>query len=224
MSLVKKMFGTSPFGALAEHTKKVHACVELLRPLTEAFIEGDHARIEQLRREISRTEYEADQIKNEIRDQISKVFMLSVGRHEVLKFLSAQDDVADAAQDFAVVMQLRKTVLHQDLTDDFRAFVNQVIAVSEHLLGAADDLAVLAEVSFEGERAESVLATLRQISEEEWEADKLQRHFAIHYYAIEDQLDPTTLVFYDRYCQTLGDVANAAEKCAKLLRALIVGQ
>ncbi|HYW78306.1 MAG TPA: TIGR00153 family protein [Thermoguttaceae bacterium] len=224
MSLVKKMFGTSPFGALAEHTKKVHECVELLRPLTEAFIEGDRARIEQLHHDISRTEHEADRIKNEIRDQISKVFMLSVGRNEILKFLSAQDDVADAAEDFAVVMRLRKTLLHKDLTDDFRAFVNQVISVSEQLLEAADDLAVLAELSFEGEHAARVLATLDKISEEEWEADKLQRKFCIHYYEIEDQLDPTTLVFYDRYSQRLGAVANAAEKCAKLLRTLIVGQ
>ena len=224
MSLVKKVFGTSPFGALAEHTKKVHECVELLRPLTEAFITGDYVRIEQLHHEISRTEHEADEIKNEIRDQISKLFMLSVGRHEVLKFLSAQDDVADAAEDFAVVLRLRKTALHKDLTDDFRAFVSQVISVSELLLGAADDLAVLAELSFEGEHADRVLKTIDKISREEWEADKLQRRFALHYYDIEDQLDPTTLVFYDRYCQRLGGVANSAEKCAKLLRTLIVGQ
>jgi len=224
MSLVKKMFGTSPFGALAEHTKKVHDCVELLRPLVEAFIEGDHVQIERLHHKISQTEHEADEIKNEIRDQISKVFMLSVGRHEVLKFLSAQDDVADAAEDFAVVLRLRKTTLHKDLTEDFRAFVNQVISVSEHLLGVADDLAVLAEVSFEGEHAERVLKTIERISQDEWEADKLQRSFAVHYYEIEEQLDPTTLVFYDRYCQRLGGVANAAEKCAKLLRTLIIGQ
>ena len=69
-----------------------------------------------------------------------------------------------------------------------------------------------------------MLKTLEKISEEEWKADKLQRNFAMHYYDIEDQLDPTTLVFYDRYCQRLGQVANAAEKCAKLLRTLIVGQ
>jgi len=224
MSLVKKIFGTSPFAALAEHTKKVHDCVELLRPLTEALIEGDHVRIEQLHHKISQKEHEADEIKNEIRGQISKLFMLSVGRHEVLKFLSAQDDVADAAEDFAVVLRLRKTVLHEDLTKDFRAFVSRVISVSELLLGAADDLAVLAELSFEGEHAERVLKTIDKISHEEWEADKLQRRFALHYYGIEDQLDPTTLVFYDRYCQRLGGVANSAEKCAKLLRTLIVGQ
>ena len=57
--------------------------------------------------------------------------MLSVGGTRVLRFLSAQDDVADAAEDFAVVVQLRKTALHRDLREDFRAFVNQVISVSE---------------------------------------------------------------------------------------------
>ena len=223
MSLLKKFFGTSPFGALAEHTKRVHDCVELLKPLAEAFIEGDHEKIEELHHKMSKTEHEADQIKNEIREQISKVFLLSVGRHEILKFLSAQDDVADAAQDFAVVMRLRKTTLHPDLKDDFQKFVKQVIYVSSHLLEVADDLAVLAEASFEGGPTQRVLEAIEKISQEEWEADKLQHKFATHYYDIEDQLDPTTLVFYDRYCQRLGGVANCAEKCAKLLRTLIVG-
>jgi predicted phosphate transport protein (TIGR00153 family) len=224
MSIVKKFFGTSPFGALAEHTKKVHECVKLLKPLCEAFIEGDHGKIETLHHEMSKTEHEADKIKNEIRVQISKVFLLSVGRHEILKFLSAQDDVADAAEDFAVVLRLRKTPFLDELREDFRALVDQVTIVSEHLLCVADDLAVLAEVGFEGEPAQRVLKTIEVISEEEWKADKMQRTFARHYYDIEDQLDPTTLVFYDRYCRTLGEVANSAEKCAKIMRSLIVGQ
>ncbi|OHB67475.1 MAG: TIGR00153 family protein [Planctomycetes bacterium RBG_13_63_9] len=209
---------------MAEHTKKVHECVELLKPLADAFVHGDHEKIEELYHRVSKAEYEADRIKNDIRDQIAKVFLLSVGRHEVLKFLSAQDDVADAAQDFAVVLRLRKTSLHEELREDFQAFVDQVVSVSEQLLDVADDLAVLAEVSFEGERAECVLTAIEKISKEEWIADKYQHRFARHYYGMEDQFDPTTLVFYDRYCQTLGDVANCAEKCAKLLRTLIIGQ
>ena len=224
MSMIKKFFGTSPFGALAEHTKKVHDCVELLKPLTEAFVTGDRQKIEELHHLMSKTEHEADIIKTEIRNQISKVFLLSVGRNEILKFLSAQDDIADQAEDFAVLLRLRKTPLPEELREDFEAFVAQVVVVSEMFLSVADDLAVLAEVGFEGEPADRVLASIDNISEEEWKADKLQRVFAEHYYNIEDKLDPTTLVFYDRYCRKLGEVANAAEKCAKILRSLIVGQ
>ena len=224
MGVLQKYFGTSPFSALAEHTQKVHDCVELLKPLAEAFVVGDHAKIEQLYHEISKTEHEADQVKSEIREQISKVFLLSINRHELLKFVSTQDDIADSAEDFAVILRLRNTSLPPELKDDFQTFVNQVIYVSEQLLGVADDLAILAEVCFEGELAERVLKTIETISEEEWKADELQRTFAEHYYSIEDKLDPTTLVFYDRYCRTLGDVANCAEKCARILRSLIIGR
>lgn len=224
MSVVKKLFGTSPFGALVEHTKKVHACVKLLKPLSEAFMKGDRGKIESLHHDMAKLEYEADQIKNEIRDRISKVFLLSVGRAEILTFLSAQDDVADAAEDYAVILRLRKTSLPKELRADFRALVDQVTLVTDQLLNVAENLTVLAEVGFEGEAAQDVLKTIEQISEEEWKADKMQRSFARHYYSIEDRLDPTTLVFYDRYCQTLGDVANCAERCAKMLRAIIVGQ
>lgn len=224
MGLMQKFFGTSPFGALAEHTKKVHDCVELLGPIVDAFVAADHDKIEKLHHQMSKAEHEADEVKTEIRDQMAKVFLLSVGKQELLKFLSAQDDVADAAEDFAVIMVLRKTSLPAELKDDFLAFVKQIILVSEHLLGVADELALLAEVSFEGAVADRVLATIDKISVEEWNADKLQRKFALHYYGMEDQLDPTTLVFYDRYCRTLGEVANCAEKCAKIMRSLIVGQ
>ena len=82
MGLMQKFFGTSPFGALAEHTKKVHDCVELLKPLVDAFVEGNHDKIVELHQQMSKAEHEADEVKTEIRDQMSKVFLLSVGKHE----------------------------------------------------------------------------------------------------------------------------------------------
>ena len=38
MSLIAELFGKSPFGPLVEHSKKVHECVELVKPLLEALI------------------------------------------------------------------------------------------------------------------------------------------------------------------------------------------
>jgi len=221
MRILSRFFAPSPFAQLHEHTKKVHECVELLRPLTNALLEGDYEKIEELHNLMSRTEHEADQIKTALRDRISKMYFLSVGRLELSLFLAYQDDVADAAQDYAVVLLLRKTKIPEELKADFTAFVEQVISVSEHLLTVAEKLSTLAEAAFRGQEAEEVLKTIEKIGEEEWQADRLERRFARRFYGMEDRLDLVTILFLEKYCKTLSAVANNAEKTAKYLRLII---
>ena len=221
MSVLKRFFAPSPFIQLHEHSKKVHECVELLRPLTDALLTEDYEKIEELHDVMSKTEHEADQIKTKLRDRISKMYFLSVGRLELGQFLSYQDDVADAAEDFAVVLLLRKTKMPKELQEDFMAFVEQVIRVSEHLMNVAEKLSTLAGAAFTGEEAEEVLKSIEAIGQEEWEADRLERRFARRFYGMEKKLDPVTISFLDKYCKRLSAVANNAEKTAKYLRLII---
>ena len=222
MGLMEKVFGTSPFELLLEHTKEVHECVKLIKPLTDALLAGEFRKIEELHHKMSSLEHEADDTKTEIRNRLSRVYLLSVGRYELVQFLTLQDNVADAAEDYAVVLLLRKTTVPVELREDYLALVNQVVLVSEHLLSLAEELSSLAQAAFSGHEAERVLKSIDKISEEEWKADKLQRKFARHYYDMEDQLDTMTLIFLDKYCKTLSSIANAAEKTAKFLRQIIV--
>jgi len=221
MGVLDKFFAGSPLVQLHKHTKKVHECVELLRPLAKALVEEDYEKIEELHNVMSKTEHEADQIKTALRDDISRMYFLSVGRLELSQFLAYQDDVADAAEDFAVVLLLRKTRLPEELKADFLAFVEQVISVSEQLLNVAEKLSSVAEATFSGSEAEYVLKTIERIGEEEWRADKMERKFARRFYTMEDKLDPITIIFLDKYCKTLSRVSNNAEKTAKYLRLLI---
>jgi predicted phosphate transport protein (TIGR00153 family) len=221
MGIIERFFAPSPFVQLHEHAKKVHECVELIRPLTEALLAEDYEKIEELHNVMSKTEHEADQIKTELRDKLSKLYFLSVGQHELSRFLAYQDDIADAAEDFAVVLLLRKTKVPKELQAEFMAFVEQVISVSEQLMGLESDLSTLAEAAFTGEEAENVLKGIEKIGEEEWKADRLERKFARHFYSMEDKLDPVTVSFFNKYCETLSAVANNAEKTAKYLRLII---
>jgi len=221
MGVFDRFFAPSPFKGLHEHSKKVHECVELLRPLVDALLAEDWARIEQLHQRMSKTEHQADVLKTQIRDELTKLHFLSVGHEELSRFLAFQDDVADMAEDFSVLLLLRKTRIPQELRGDFQAFVAQVIAVSERLLALAEELATVAETAFTGREADNVLKAIEGISEGEYQADLLALKFARHVYAMEDQLDPITIFFLDKYCQTLGAVANNAERVAKYLRLII---
>jgi predicted phosphate transport protein (TIGR00153 family) len=221
MSIIDKFFSQSPFIALYEHTKKVHKCVELLRPLVQALMADEYDKINELHHEMSKTEHEADLIKTELRDKINKMYFLSVGRQELSRFLANQDDIADAAEDFAVILTLRKTNVPEELREDFMALVEQVITVSEHLMSLSEELSNLAEAGFAGEQVQKVFEGIIKISEEEWQADKLARKFARHFYSIEKELDPITIIFLEKYCGALSAVANNAEKAAKYLRLVI---
>ena len=221
MRILSRFFAPSPFVQLHEHSKKVHECVELLRPLAKALLAEDYEKIEELHNVMSKTEHEADQIKTALRDTITKMYFLSVGRSELSRFLAYQDDVADAAEDFAVVLLLRKTKFPEELKADFTAFVERVISISEHLLNVAEKLSALAEVAFRGKEAKEVLKAIEKIGEEEWQVDRLERKFARRFYGMEDNIDPITLIFLDKYCETLSAVSNNAEKTAKYLRLII---
>ncbi len=221
MDFIRKLFGASPFRLLVEHTKKVHDCVLLIRPISEALLAEDHEKLDALHNEMSKTEHEADVMKDEIRDMLTGMQLLSVGKFELTQYLAVQDTIADAAEDFSVVVLLRKTRMHPDLKDEFIAFVDQVINVSQQLLALSEDLSVLAEAAFTGVEADRVLKAIDTIGQEEWKADKLQRAFAKHFYSLEEKLDPTTLAFYDKYCLRLSRVANKAESTAKFLRLII---
>jgi predicted phosphate transport protein (TIGR00153 family) len=221
MGVLERFFAPSPFIQLHEHAKKVHECVELIRPLTNALLAEDYEKIEELHNVMSKTEHEADEIKTELRDKLAKLYFLSVGQQELSRFLAYQDDIADAAEDYAVVLLLRKTKIPRELKTDFVAFVEQVISVSELLMNLESEISTLAEAAFTGEEAENVLKGIKKIGEEEWKADRLERKFARHFYSMEDKLDPITIMFLDKYCKRLSAISNNAEKTAKYMRLII---
>lgn len=222
MSLIQQVFGSSPFHPLVEHAKKVHECVKQIRPLLEAAVKEDHADIHKGQDEVSRLEYEADQIKHRIREQLPRRFFLPVSREDLDRYLHCQDNIADGVEDFAVILVIRKTRVHPDLVPEFREMVDQVIGVCNTMLEGAEELMNLAETSFGGAEAQRVLDRISSLGEQEWKADRIQRKLSQHMYSMEEQLDPVTISFYEKMLHALSSIANAAENTGDMLRAMIV--
>ena len=222
MNIIQDLFGKSPFGPLVEHTKKVHECVEMLKPLMEALVNEDYEEIHRIQDKISRLEYEADNIKHEVRQYLPRRYFMPVERVELERFISCQDKIADKVEDFAVILTLRKTKLHPGVMDKFFDFIEQIFQVTGTLLGAAVELKNLAEVSFSGAEARHVLDILHGLNEEEWKADRMARSLSKDVYALEKQLDPITIIFYEKMILTLSAIANEAENAGDMLRIMIV--
>ena len=222
MNIIQELFGKSPFGPLVEHTKKVHECVEMIRPLMEALVNENYEEIRRLQDQVSKLEYEADTIKHNVRDHLPRRYFMPVERVDLERFISSQDNIADKAEDFAVILTLRKTKLHPDIMDKFFDFVDQIFQVTGTLLTAAVELKNLAEASFSGAEAKVVLNLLKGLNEEEWRADRMARSLSKDVYALEKQLDPITIIFYEKMILTLGAIANEAENAGDMLRTMIL--
>jgi hypothetical protein len=206
---------------LVAHARKVHECVLLVRPVAEAILAGNVERLTELQHQMSKTEYEADLLKDQIRSELPPRYFLPVDREDVARFLAQMDRIADDAEDFAVVATFRKLDLPADLQGDFMALVNKVLEVSESLLSLAEHLAQLQREAFSGSEAKEVLTRIQQVCHMEWESDKLNRRLARRYYAIRE-IDPVSLMLLDKLCRALGGIADHAENVGKNLRLMIL--
>lgn len=222
MSLITELFGKSPFGPLVEHSKKVHECVELVRPLMEALINEDYEEIHKLQDKVSKLEYEADRVKHDIRKHLTRRYFLPVDKVELERFLSRQDNIADNVEDFAVILMIRDTKLHPSLKEPFLKYVDQIFQVTGTLLNAAVEFQNLAEVSFSGAEARAVLSLIEGLGEEEWKADRMARSLSQKTYKLEGELEPLTIIFYEKMIIALGGIANQAENAGDMLRNMIV--
>lgn len=224
MRAILELFGRSPFRPLAEHTARVRDAVVLLRPLFEAFVAGDWERTEEVYQRISKLEHKADIIKNDIRDHLPKSLFMQVDRGDVLLFLRQQDRIADAAEDLGVLLTMRPTPTPVAMREDVLALVDAVLRCAEAWFETARELPDLQEASFSGPLVERVIGRIKEISDLEWEADKLQAELSKEVFRHEEELGAVSVMFWANILRVVGVVANKAESTADHLRLMLAKQ
>lgn len=222
MGILTSLFGKSPFGALIEHTKKVHECVELIQPLIEAMLRNEFDKLEGHHNRIAKLEHEADVIKTEIRRGLGKSYFLPVNRSDLLHFLHTQDEIADAAEDIAVLCTMRDTRIPEVMHEDVLNYVRSAIQMSEQLLRAAESMNDLVESAFGGPEAEKVLMEVDALNRLEWEVDKSARRLLRKMFTIEDQISPIDILLCMKIFKEVGKLANHAENTGEDLALMIL--
>ena len=215
------VFGRSPFEPLVEHARKVHGCVALIRPIADAILAGDMECLKDLQHQMSKSEYEADLLKDQVRQHLPRRYWLPVDREDMARFLAQMDRIADDAEDFAVVATFRRLEVPQELHAEFLALVDKVVEVSDSLLRLAEHLAQLQKDAFSGPDVADVLAKIQEVCHMEWESDKLSRRLARRYYSTTG-LDPVTIMLLEKLCRALSGIADHAENVGKNLRLMIL--
>ncbi|CAD5245215.1 TIGR00153 family protein [Thermococcus camini] len=108
MQVWTKLFAKSPFKPLIKHADVVLNTVETLEKALQAWYACDYEGMREFAIEVDRLEDVADRIKEEIRDSLSSKLMMAVAREDVLIYLHMQDKVADAAEDTAKWLLVKK--------------------------------------------------------------------------------------------------------------------
>jgi len=221
MSIISKLFGKSPFEALYHHMLKVKFCVDLINPLVEALFEGNYEKVDDYAKKIARAEHEADLVKKEIRTSLPKNILLPVARGDILRFLNEQDHIADAAEDFVVLLTMRKMVVPEEVKEEFKVFVDTVLETCEIAMETSSEIKALAETSFGGTEAHKVMELIEHIKVKEYEADNAQMKTVQKMFSIEKKLDPVSVVMWMHIFGKLGQIANHAENSGDLMGIML---
>jgi predicted phosphate transport protein (TIGR00153 family) len=221
MSIISKLFGKSPFEPLYQHMMKVKECVDLVRPLMDAFLNGEEKKLKEMAAKIFKAEHDADMVKKDIRNNLPKSIFLPVARGDLLSFLKEQDSIADSAEDLAVLLTMRKTAVPEELKPELKDFVEKVLETYEVAMTVSSEIKVLAETSFGGVEAHKVMDLIEKLKLKEWEADKAQMEAAKKMFSIEKKLDPVSVMMWMHIFNELGTLANHAENAGDRMRMML---
>ena len=221
MSIISKLFGRSPFEPLYQHMLKVKECVDLIGPLINSLLAGDHKKVEEIAEKIFKAEHEADMVKKEIRNNLPKGIFLPVERGDILSFLKEQDKIADSSEDLAVLVTLRKMIVPEELKEELKELTDKVLLTCETAMNVSSEIKILAETSFGGVEAEKVMDMIEQVKTDEHEADKAQMKLAKKLFSIEKKIDPVSIMMWMQIFRELGTLANHAENVGDRLRMML---
>ena len=218
MRTMAKLFGRSPFGPLQDHMNQVADCVALVAETLVAMQEGDQEKVERLAEEVSKSEHKADSVKNDIRNHLPRSLFLPMDRANLLDILRIQDNLADKAEDIAVLLTFRKLELPDAWREKFAAFLEKNIAAFDAVRRIIHQLDELLESSFGGAEAEKVKVMVDQVALLEHETDVIQRELVKLLYANEDKMTYGAFDLWMKLISEVADLSNYSEKLAYRVR------
>ncbi|MCB1117476.1 MAG: TIGR00153 family protein [Chlamydiia bacterium] len=216
MRALSKLLGNSPFAPLKTHMEKVHLCINKLTHIFEDLDKLSLAQIEELSKELSELEHEADITKNDIRNHLRGIF-LPIERSQFLEMLSLQDGIADKAEDIANLLTLHPI---QDATQLRQLYLKNLEAYEDaaEIIGEIDELV---ESSFGGMEAEKVKRMVEKTAYKEYEADKAKHALTKELFAKAETLSTPVFYLWIRLIEEVSALSHLSERLANRIRMVL---
>jgi uncharacterized protein len=216
-----RIFGRSPFAPLQTHMNKVASCVNEITPLFNSLKQKNFTRLEEIAQKISNKEHEADLTKNDIRNNLPAGLFLPIARQTILEILSLQDNIADKAENAAVLLTFLPLEINPLFASDFEAFLNKNLETFQVAKKIIQELGELLESSFGGSEAEKVKKMVEEAAYKEHECDILQRTLIKKLLGNAQEMQVAHFYLWMKVVQELSGLSDESEKLANRVRMIL---
>lgn len=221
MGSLFNVFGPSPIRPIEQHMRKAHLCAKQLYPFFQAVLKKDWKAAELLQEKIISLEKEADLIKRNLRLHLPTGLFLPVSRTDLLELLSAQDRIANKAEDIAGLIISRQMAIPEVLEPVFMPFLKICIESSNQACKAINELDELLETGFRGSEVKIVEEMIMKLDDIEHDSDEKLADIRHHIFDLEKNLSAIDVIFLYKLVQWIGELADHAQTVGGRLQILI---
>ncbi|ASJ01802.1 TIGR00153 family protein [Thermococcus profundus] len=222
MQVWTKLFAKSPFKPLIKHAEVVIQTVETLERALRAWYEGDYEKMKKLAVEVDRLEDVADRIKEEIRDSLSSRLMMAVAREDVLIYLHMQDKVADAAEDTAKWLLIKRPrAIPLEIKEIVLNMGTESIKAAKLVYEAIVQMDRVIESGFSESEIEKEYKIIHEIEGVESRIDGLDTELMRTVFEREDELTWGDGTYILNVARTLSNISDKAKDAAERIRLMM---
>ncbi|QDA30354.1 TIGR00153 family protein [Thermococcus indicus] len=222
MQVWTKLFAKSPFKPLIKHADVVLNTVETLEKALQAWYACDYEGMREFAIEVDRLEDVADRIKEEIRDSLSSKLMMAVAREDVLIYLHMQDKVADAAEDTAKWLLVKKPdCVPTEAKDIILEMGMESIKAAKLVHEAIVQMDRVIESGFTEGEIKREYEIIRQIESVEKEIDGLDTKLMQLVFENADSMSWGDGFYILNIARTLSNISDKAKDAAERIRLMM---
>ncbi|WP_201456551.1 TIGR00153 family protein [Chlamydia sp. 17-3921] len=214
MQTLARLFGQSPFAPLQAHLEIVTFCVHQMLPLFSALRDGQHGVVAEIAKAISEKEYQADCIKNDMRNHLPVGLFMPISRAGILEIISIQDSIADTAEDVAILLTIRRLCFYSSMEKLFFQFLEKNLEAFELTMTLLHEFNKLLESSFGGRKADKARLLVGRIAKAEHESDVVQRELMQVIFSDEFVIPEKEFYLWLQVIRRTAGISDSSEKLA----------
>ena len=206
-----KLNPTTPFGLFHAHAEAVERTVDFMMKAVKAAAEGRDAS-EHIEATIA-AELMADNLKADLRDEIGRGLVITIGHDNFMHMIARQDRIADYAQNVAEQLSFRELYDNKEARKHLVLMAEAVMATVASYEDTVEQLKNLSHSGFARKEMETLAEFIKEVNLFEHQADIVEMNAATIVFSQGDD-DALAAMHMYRVLQRLDDVANACEKAA----------
>jgi len=215
------MLANSPFSGLQEHMVLGNKATAVLEKFLTAVSQSDWSTASACREEIVNLENQADDIKNNIRNNLPKSLFMSVSRQDLLDLVFTMDGIPNAAKDISGVMIGRKMEIPKEILERFINCSNAAIKAANQASDAIRKVDGMQKRGFGSHDASALSELVIELEQMEKENDELEIALRNTFFEFEKNYDPVEVMFFYDVINKIGSLADISQTVGHLLVRLV---